>query len=87
MFRHRVDQGFGRYGITGVQHDAVTDGAEHCDVLESHLRRPVLANRDAAVRTDKLDIGVAIRQHADLVKAAAKECGKGGNKWQLASRR
>ena len=43
------------------------------DVLEAHLRRPVLADRDAAVRADQADVGTADRRHPDEVVRARQE--------------
>ena len=52
------------------------DGAELGEVLERHLRGPVLPDRDAGVRAAELDVRAADRRHADEVVGAAEEGGE-----------
>ena len=47
---HGCDELGGLVRVAGVEHDAAVDRAEGGDVLEAHLRRPVLADRDSRVR-------------------------------------
>jgi hypothetical protein len=63
----------GLVGVGGDEHGAAVDGAEHGDVLECHLRRAVLADRDAGVRADELDVGAADRRHAKEVVRSGPE--------------
>ena len=46
---HLLDQLRGLIRVAGMQHGRAVDRAERRDVLEPHLRRPVLADRDARV--------------------------------------
>lgn len=54
QYSRRIEDGSGRHS------------AEEGQVLETHLGRSVLADADAAVGTDQVDVGLAYRAHADL---------------------
>ena len=54
------------------------DGPKRGDVLEPHLRRPVLADRDAGVRAAQHEGRPAHGCHADEVVRARQERGEGG---------
>ncbi len=63
----------GLIGVARVEHRAAVHGPERGDVLERHLRWPVLADPDACVRAGDPDVGVADRCHPDEVKGAGQE--------------
>ena len=65
-------------GVARVEHGAAADRAHHRQVLERHLRRAVLADRDAGVRPADGDRGAADGGHADEVVGAREEGGEGG---------
>ena len=50
VLRRRVDQRLHRDFIRRRDHDEARQRAREADLLDAHLRRPVLADRDAAVR-------------------------------------
>ena len=47
--RPALDQAFGADGVARIEHRDVRLRAHHRQILERHLRRTVLANRDAGV--------------------------------------
>ena len=63
-------------GVGGVQHRRAVHGTERGDVLERHLRRAVLADRDAGVRAGQADVRPRDRRHADEVVGAREERGE-----------
>ena len=64
-------------GVAWVEHCRAVDRAHRGQVLERHLRRPVLADLDACVRADQPDVGLRDARHADEVVGAAEEGGEG----------
>ncbi len=62
--------------VRGVQDRTRMDGAEHREVLERHLRGPVLADRDAGVRADEAQPRTADRRHPHEVVGAREERGE-----------
>ena len=73
---HRFGQTLGGNGITRIEHRRTVNRAKHRQVLESHLRRPILADRNAAVRSAEIDIAAADRRHAHLVVRARRKAGE-----------
>ena len=73
---HQSHERGGLVGIGRVQHDARVHRAERGEILERHLRRPVLADRDAGVRADQVDVRAADRGHADEVVGPREERGE-----------
>ena len=53
-------------GVAGVKDGRAGDGAEHAQILKRHLRRTVLADRDARVRAHAVDVGLRDGAHAQL---------------------
>ena len=70
---HRRDELRRLVRVARVEHGGAVDGAHHREVLERHLRRPVLADRDAGVRAAEPDVRPADRGHADEVVGAGQE--------------
>ena len=56
-----------------VEDGRAVDRAERREVLERHLRRAVLADRDAGVRAAEEDVRARDRRHADEVVGAREE--------------
>ena len=52
---------------------------EHGDVLQGHLRRPVLADRDAAVGSGDVDVGLGDDAHPQVVEGSGDEAGERGD--------
>ena len=63
--------------VARVEDGAAVHRAHHREVLERHLRGAVLADRDAGVRADELDVRPADGGHADEVVGAREERGEG----------
>ena len=61
------------------------DGAQRGDVLQRHLRWPVLADAHARVRAGEHHVGAADRRHAHEVVGARQERGEGGGEWAPAA--
>jgi len=55
-------------------------------MFERHLRRPVLADRHAGVRTGHLDAHVADRRHTDEIVRARQEARERRREWNRAAR-
>ena len=68
----------------GIQHHAVPDGPEHGQIFQAHLGRPVFADGDPGVGPAKLQVGLGVLAHADLVEGPGKEGREGGDKGDLA---
>ncbi len=71
---HFFQQFFRGHGVRRIQHGTALHRAENRDVFQRHLRRTVLADADADVRTDQLQIGRGNAGDADLVRGAGEEC-------------
>ena len=84
---HALDQAIGADGVAGIEHRDVRLRAHHREILERHLRRAILANRDAGVTAGHLDVAVADRGHPDEVAGASQERGKGRGERNGAARR
>ena len=87
MIGHQRDQPLGADRVARIEHGVVRLGAEHREILERHLRRPVFANRHAGVRAGQLDADVADRGHADEVGGARQEAGERRGERNRAARR
>ena len=70
---HRCDELRGLVRVAGIQDGAAVHRAHHREVLECHLGRTVLADRDARVRTGEADVRVRDRGHSDEVVRAGEE--------------
>ena len=64
-------------GVRGVEHSRPFDRAHRRQVLERHLRGPVLADLHAGVRAAQPEVGLRDGRHADEVVGAAEERGEG----------
>ena len=73
---HRRDKLRRLVRVARVKDGRAVHRAEGGDVLESHLRRPVLADRDARVRAGHGERRPADRRHADEVVGAREERGE-----------
>ena len=60
------------------------NGPHHREVLEAHLRRPVLADRDAGVRAREPEVRAADRRHPDEVVRPREEGGERRSERDLA---
>src|SRR5579884_1441952 len=70
---HLLDQLGRLVGIARVEHSAAPHGAHHREILERHLRGPVLANGHAGVRAAQPQMGPRDGGHADEVVGARQE--------------
>jgi len=52
----KLHGGIGGDAVGGIEDEGLGDGAEHGQVLQRHLRGPVLADRDAGVRAAELHV-------------------------------
>ena len=73
---HRLDELGRLVRVARVEHGRAVHRAEGGEVLERHLRWPVLADRDARVRAAELDVRAADRGHPDEVVGAREERGE-----------
>ena len=80
------DQLGGLVGVARVQHGAAVHRAERRQVLQAHLGGPVLADGDARVRADQVDLGPADRGHPDEVVGAGEEGGEGARRTAIQPR-
>lgn len=60
-------------GVARVQHGRAVHGPEHRQVLQTHLRGPVLSDGDPRVRADEVDAGATDRGHPDEVVGPGQE--------------
>ena len=75
---HRGDELGRLVRVAGVEDGAAVHGPHHREVLERHLGRAVLADRDAGVRAGRAPWSrPADRRHADEVVGAGEEGGEG----------
>ena len=74
---HRRDELRGLVPVARVEDGAAADGAHHGEILERHLRRPVLTDGDARVGSGERDRRPADRGHANEVVGAGQERGEG----------
>jgi len=51
-----LDGGVRRHAVARIEHDRLRYRAEEREVLERHLRRAILSNRDAGVRAAELHV-------------------------------
>src|SRR5256714_5425538 len=70
-------------GVAWIDDGTTKDGAQHGQILERHLRRSILANRDTCVRTTEADVGTGDGSHTDKVIGTREECGKGRSEGYL----
>lgn len=84
---HRADQLRGLVGVARVQHGRAVHRAHHRQVLQAHLRGPVLADGGTRVGADEIDAGPADRRHADEVVGAGEERRERGDVRHPAARR
>ena len=73
--------------VAGIEHRAAGNAPHHRQILERHLGRTVLANRDAAVRTGELDVGERDAAHPHEVARAGEEAREGRGERDRAPRR
>ncbi len=79
--RGQLDGPLGRDGIRGIEDGGIRQRPKQGEVFQRHLRRAVLADRDADVRADAFDVREGDRRHAQLVRRAReerRECAAGG---------
>ena len=70
----------------GYKHGRAVQGAHRREVLERHLRRAVLADRDAGVRAAEPEVRPADRSHPHEVGGAREERAERGGERRLAER-
>ena len=85
----RVGHGSGQPGglirVAGIEHGRAVDRPHHRQVLERHLRRPVLPDLDAGVRADQSQVGLRDGRHPDEVVRAREEGGERGRERLVAA--
>ena len=83
MVGHRRDQLGGRVAVRRVQDRGAVHRAHHRQVLQSHLRRTVLADRYPGVRAAEAQVRAADRGHPDEVVGAGEERSEGRRERRL----
>ena len=66
------------HGIAGVEESAAGQRPEHGDVLQRHLAGAVLADGDAAVTADHVEVCLGDDAHPQVVEAAGQKGRKSG---------
>lgn len=72
----QLDGPLGADRVARIENGAAGNGAKHGQIFERHLAGPVLADADAAVRADEVDVRLRNGAHADLVESAREERGE-----------
>lgn len=65
-----------RRAVAWVQHHGLWDSPHHRDVLKCHLATAILADRDATVASNDLQVEAGDTGHADEVEGSAVEAGE-----------
>ncbi len=89
VVEHRGRRRRGREIVGRYDHHEAGERTGQRDVFDAHLGCPVLADRDARVAADDLDVepGISDRHPELVVGIAHDECGEAGDHARLARRR